>query len=261
MNAMVLAAGRGERLRPLTDHTPKPLVIVQGQPVIVHTLLRLAQLGIAHVVINACYLADKLIDYVGDGAAWGVQVTWSREKACLDTGGGVVHALHHMGEAPFLVVNGDILWNMDLRPLLEAFDPQTMDALLGVVSNPVDSDGDFCCRTEACSSSHRQGRASPPYHHGAKKNHHPLATLSLRRVADCSANEKQKSVTYSGIQVLSPQALGRYSEEPFSLNLFYDDALQAGRLRGLFLQGHWADMGTPERLKRVQKMGWTLDRF
>ena len=234
MNAMILAAGRGERLRPLTDHTPKPLVSVQGQPVIAHTLARLARLGAKKVVINACHLAEKLVHYVGDGSTWGVHVQWSLEEKCLDTGGGVVHALHHMGTTPFLVINGDILWDMDLRPLLATFDPKTMGGLLGVVETPPNERRDFLFSTK---------------------------TGQLQRAAhglpNRPMNEDQKGVTYSGIQVLRPQALAHYPDEPFSLNRFYDDALQAGQLRGLRLHGQWADMGTPERLKKVRKMGWT----
>ena len=244
MNAMILAAGRGDRLRPLTDHIPKPLVDVQGQPVIAHTLARLARLGVVHVCINACYLAEKLIAYVGDGSAWGVQVTWSREAQCLDTGGGVVQALRYVGEAPFLVVNGDILWDMDLRPLLAAFNAQTMDGLLAVVKNPEDGSGDFFYSTQ---SQEKMASAAP--------------VGRLRRVAGCVVAEGQKMVTYSGIQILQPLAFKHYSAEPFSLNRFYDTALQGGRLRGLLLHGHWADMGTPERLEKARKIEWTSGHF
>lgn len=260
MNAMILAAGRGERLRPLTDHRPKPLVIVQGRPVIEHTLLRLARLGIHHVVINACYLAEKLMAHVGDGAAWGVRVTWSHEESCLDTGGGVVHALHHVGQAPFLVINGDILWHMDLTPLLTAFNPNTMDGLLGVIATPADNTVDFLLGTHEVSSPHTILDPQPPLpFHNPQAN--PGTTGPLWRAAGRSANKNQKKVTYTGIQVLRPQALATYPDEPFSLNRFYDDALKTGRLRGLCLHGSWTDMGIPERLALAQKMGWTLDNF
>ncbi|MBF0462819.1 MAG: nucleotidyltransferase family protein [Magnetococcales bacterium] len=227
MHAMILAAGRGERLRPLTDHTPKPLVAVQGRPVIVYTLLRLARLGITHIVINACHLADKLVDHVGDGSRWGVQVTWSREERCLDTGGGVVNALHHMGDAPFLVINGDILWNVDLQPFLSAFAPAQMDGLLGMVAPPTESGGDFLCEAQ---------------------------TGRLWR-----AKGDPNGMTYAGILVVAPRALAHYSPVPFSLNHFFDAALQTGRLRGFPLQGQWADMGTPERLAKAAQMGWIVE--
>ncbi|MBF0161988.1 MAG: nucleotidyltransferase family protein [Magnetococcales bacterium] len=227
MNAMILAAGRGERLRPLTDQIPKPMVRVQGRPVIVHTLLRLAHLGITRIVINACHLADKLIEYVGDGSPWGVQVTWSREACCLDTGGGVVNALHHMGDAPFLVVNGDILWNCDLRPMLAYFDPARMDGVLGMVASPAGEGGDFLC--DPSSGQLQRAKADP------------------------------NSLTYAGILVVAPAALRHYPLAPFSLNRFFDDALLAGRLRGFPLRGQWADMGTPERLAKTAQMDWISD--
>lgn len=223
MNAMILAAGRGERLRPLTDTIPKPLVEVQGQPVIAYTLQRLARLGVTRIVINAFHLADKLVAYVGDGARWGVQVSWSQEKECLDTGGGIRNALHLMEPTPFLVVNGDILWNTDLRPMLSAFDPARMDGLLGMVA-PQAGGGDFLCDP-------RSG--------------------ALQRAA-----RDPNSMTYSGILLLAPDALAPYPLAPFSLNRFFDDALRVGRLRGIPLQGEWADMGTPERLAETQKMTW-----
>ncbi|MEO5338988.1 MAG: nucleotidyltransferase family protein [Magnetococcus sp. MYC-9] len=224
MHAMILAAGRGERLRPLTDRIPKPLVEVQGSPVIVYTLMRLARVGVRRVVINAYHLADKLIDCIGDGAAWGVEVTWSREATCLDTGGGVVNALHHMGSEPFLVVNGDIVWNVNLPELLSAFDPQRMDALLGLVAPPPGGRGDFMCDPQ---SGQLQRAAGDP-----------------------------RSMTYSGMLVVTPAALTRYPLAPFSLNRFFDDALLTGRARGFLLQGQWADMGTPERLAAAEEMTW-----
>ena len=227
MQAMILAAGRGERLRPLTDHTPKPLVSVQGQPVIVYTLLRLAQLGVTRIVINAYHLADKLIEYVGDGTPWGVQVMWSQENHYLDTGGGVVNAMHLMDNAPFLVVNGDILWNVDLQPMLARFDPRHMDGLLGMVARQEDGGGDFLCDKQS-------GRLQR-----AKGNPH--------------------SMTYSGILMVTAKALAHYPLAPFSLNRFFDDALLTGRLQGFPLHGQWADMGTPERLAKTEQMGWILD--
>lgn len=239
MSAMILAAGRGERLRPLTQHLPKPLVAVQGRPVIEHTLIRLAQLGIRRVVINACYLADALIRHVGDGSNWGLSVVWSHETRCLDTGGGVVYALPHVGEAPFLVINGDILWTMDLRPFLATFDKQRMDALLGVVQTPAERSGDFLFSQEERPDRVQTGRLERAKGRTGQ-DHHPL-------------------VTYTGIQLLRPQSFSRYTAQPFSLNRFYDDALRMDRLRGFLLHGRWADIGTPERLAHAQKIRWTSE--
>ncbi|MBF0184385.1 MAG: nucleotidyltransferase family protein [Magnetococcales bacterium] len=223
--AMILAAGRGERLRPLTDRVPKPLVAVQGRPVIVYTLLRLAKLGIRRIAINAHHLAEQLMAEIGDGQAWGIEILWSREEQCLDTGGGVVNAMHLLdAAAPFLVVNGDILWNLDLHPLLNTFDPQRMDGLLGLVPPLEREGGDFLCQAES-------GELQ-------RAKHHPQA------------------LTYAGILMVNPRALAHYPNTPFSLNRFFDDALQQDRLRGLPLHGGWADMGTPQRLANCEKMTW-----
>jgi GTP:adenosylcobinamide-phosphate guanylyltransferase len=114
MKAMILAAGLGTRMRPLTDHCPKPLLPVGGKPLIVHHLERLSVAGITEVVINVSYRADQIITALGDGASLGVSIAWSREESPLETGGGIHHALPLLGESPFLLVNGDI-W-CDLNP-------------------------------------------------------------------------------------------------------------------------------------------------
>src|SRR3954464_11606317 len=108
MKAMLLAAGRGERLRPLTDHTPKALVAAGGKPLITWHLERLAASGCREVVINVSHLAQQIVDYVGDGGRFGIRVSYSREAAPLETAGGIAQALPLLGEAPFLLVNADI---------------------------------------------------------------------------------------------------------------------------------------------------------
>ncbi|MBF0370103.1 MAG: nucleotidyltransferase family protein [Magnetococcales bacterium] len=222
MKAMILAAGRGERLQPLTDHTPKPLVPVAGKAVIAHTLERLAVLGFRQVVINAHHLADKLMDQVGDGSTWGVEIIWSREEGLMNTGGGVRQALPLLGEEPFLAVNGDIMWDLDLRGLLDRFDPEKMDALLGLVANPFHHGGDFTLMDD-------QG--------------------TLKRTPGGAGSR-----TYSGVQIVHPKAVAAFPLEPFSLNRLYDQALGAGRLFGLALEGCWADMGAPDRLLEARRM-------
>lgn len=222
MKAMILAAGRGVRLRMFTDTIPKPMVDVGGVPVIERTLIRLVRLGFDPIIINAHHLADRLTHYLGDGARWGATIHWSLEETLMNTGGGVRKALPLLGEEPFLAVNGDILWDMDLTPFLAAFDPDRMDVLLGMVPNPEDANGDF--RLLPDDRLERGGGAG--------------------------------SLTYSGIQILSPAMVERFPEEPFSLNHLYDIAQNEGRLFGFSLDGRWADMGTPERLEAVRK-SWT----
>ncbi|MBF0359022.1 MAG: nucleotidyltransferase family protein [Magnetococcales bacterium] len=222
MKAMILAAGKGERLFPLTSHTPKPLVQVAGKSVIERSLLRLAGMGIDKIVVNAWHLADKLIEYVGDGQQWGVEVEWSKEDRLLNTGGGVRNAIGKLGESPALLVNGDILWSLDLKPLIERFDIKKMDALLGLIPNPSYKKSDFSCSASG-------------------------GPLLRAGVGD------DDGYTYSGIMVFQPQSLAEYPLQPFSLNRFYDDKIVQERLYGLPLSGEWADMGTPERLSKVQK--------
>lgn len=226
MNAMILAAGKGERLKPLTDHTPKPMVEVAGKSVIAHTLGRLAALGIGRAVVNVWHLADKLIGYVGDGSGFGVEVVWSREDRLLNTGGGVRNALSKLGDDVTLLVNGDILWDLKLTPLIEEFDGQKMDALLGLIANPHYKKSDFLLQNTSTAG----------------------GSGLLRR-----AHGMDGGYTYSGIMIFRPQAFAEYPLQPFSLNRFFDDAMGVKRLFGMPLHGNWADMGTAERLARVQK--------
>lgn len=218
---MILAAGRGERLRPLTDHLPKPMVEVAGRSILEHTVRRVKALGVERVVINAWHLADTLMAFVGDGRPWGVQIVWSREERLLDTGGGVRKALPMLGDQPVLLINGDVLWELDVTQLWERFDEQRMDGLLALVPDP-------------------------PY----KKSDFLLATPEGKLVR---ARQQTGGHTYAGIMVFRPAALSVYPLEPFSLNRFFDDAMARGTLFGLPLSGRWADMGTPQRLAQAQK--------
>ncbi|MBF0293759.1 MAG: nucleotidyltransferase family protein [Magnetococcales bacterium] len=223
MNAMVLAAGLGKRLRPLTDSVPKPMVEMGGRPLLEQTLLQLATLQPERVVINVHHLAEKITQPIGDGAACGVRVFWSRETELMDTGGGVRMALPLLGEHPFLAVNGDVAWQMDLTTLIQGFDPERMDGLLGLVPTPDGmTRGDFL----------------------------PEQDGRLRR-----ATRPGEGLLYSGLQMLHPKALLDYPVEPFSLNRFYDDAMAAGRLFGIPLAGFWADIGTPDRLTAA-RLAW-----
>ncbi|MBF0614065.1 MAG: nucleotidyltransferase family protein [Magnetococcales bacterium] len=223
MQAMILAAGYGKRLRPLTDTLPKPLVDMGGRPLLDHTLLALAALGIGQVVINVHHLAEQIVAHVGDGHAFGLTVRWSHETVLLETGGGVCQALGLLGTEPFLVINGDVAWDMDLHPMLAAFDPERMDGLLGLVPVADSGCGDFV--------------VDP-------------VTSRLQRACGSAPGW-----IYSGLQLLHPAALRDYPVEPFSLNRFYDDAIQRGRLCGVVMRGFWADIGTPERLSEA-RLAW-----
>ena len=137
MKAMILAAGRGERLRPLTDRTPKPMLAVNGKPLLEHHVRRLAAAGITEIVINTCWLGDQIEAYFSDdGRRLGVNISWSREAEALETGGGITRALPLLGESPFLLINGDVWSDFPLAELSQAGLSEELDARLVLVDNP-----------------------------------------------------------------------------------------------------------------------------
>ena len=211
MKAMILAAGRGERMRPLTDHTPKPLLLVAGKPLIVWHLERLAQAGFKEVVINHAHLGQQIEQALGKGSQWGLHIQYSPEKTALETAGGIANALHLLGDAPFLVVNGDIFLTMNLARLtLVAPDL----AHLVMVDNPAQHpDGDFC------------------YQHGR------LVALG---------NEK---LTFSGVGVYHPALFASVEKgQPAKLAPLLRAAILKQQVSAEHYQGDWHDIGTPERL-------------
>ena len=221
--AMVLAAGRGERMRPLTDRLPKPLVPVAGRPLIDHVLDRLAAAGVERAVVNVHYLADLIECPLASRTR--PKITISDERAMLrDTGGGVVKALAALGPEPFFHLNSDTLWIDGPRPnlerLAEAFDPVTCDVLLLLA--PVRTSigyagrGDFTIEAD--------GR--------------------LRKRA---ANQDAPWV-YAGAAILAPALFADAPQGAFSLTLLFDRAAAAGRLYGLRLEGVWMHVGTPDAI-------------
>ncbi|KPQ26163.1 MAG: Nucleoside-diphosphate-sugar pyrophosphorylase involved in lipopolysaccharide biosynthesis/translati [Halomonas sp. HL-48] len=210
MKAMILAAGLGKRMRPLTDHCPKPLLPVAGKPLIVHHLERLKRAGIDQIVINVSYRAEQIIQALGDGRAYGVSIQWSREATPLETGGGIYQALPLLGEAPFLLLNGDI-W-CEALPSEHALAAQDL-AHLVLVDNPDHHpDGDFALRA---------GRV---YQHPAPR------------------------LTYAGISLIRPALLANQTAGAFALAPLLREAIDAGRVSGEHMPHHWVDVGTPERL-------------
>lgn len=209
---MILAAGRGSRLRPDTDHTPKPLLPLAGQPLVVHHLRKLAAAGCRHVVINTGWLGEQLPRALGDGSRWGVRIAYSPEGwPALETGGGIRNALPLLGEDPFLLINGDVWTDADYKGLLEAQLADTDLAHLWLVDNPEDhAEGDF---------SDAQGR--------------------LR-------NQGERK-TYSGIALLRPALLAGATEAAFSLAPWLRAAADADQASAAMLPGVWCDVGTPER--------------
>ena len=211
MKAMLLAAGRGERMRPLTDSVPKPLVPVGGRALIVWHLLALARADIREVVINLSWLGAQLRDALGDGSKFGVSITWSDEGPVpLETGGGIFHALRLLGADPFLVVNADIWTDIDFGRL--ALEP---DAHAHLVLIP-----------------------NPP--------HHPRGDFGLE--GDRVVNRETGRLTYTGVGVYSREFFAGCTAGRFPLLPLLNRAIAAGRARAEVHRGEWCDVGTAERL-------------
>jgi len=211
MKAMLLAAGRGERLRPLTDSTPKPLLEVRGEPLIGWHLRALARAGVRDAVINLAWLGAQISARIGDGARYGLRVQYSEEpEGALETGGGIFQALPLLGPGPFLVVNGDTYADIDFAKL--AIAPHEL-AHLVLVRNPAHHpQGDFALRDGVV---HPQG--GPRY-------------------------------TYSGIGVYRPELFARCRHGRFPLLPLLQAAIAAQALGGELHAGEWTDVGTVERL-------------
>ncbi|HEY5995260.1 MAG TPA: nucleotidyltransferase family protein [Gallionellaceae bacterium] len=218
---MILAAGRGERMRPLTDHTPKPLLQVGGKPLIVWHIERLARAGITELVINHAHLGAQIEENLGDGHRFGVQIRYSPERpAALETAGGIAHALHLLGEEPFAVVNGDIYCEYDFAHLKAhalALSASRDGAHLVLVNNPAHhTTGDFHLL---------DGRLSP---------------------------DGDARLTFSGIGIYKPALfahLDRNAAAPLAPLLRAQIAL--GRVSGEHYSGAWVDVGTPQRLEQL----------
>ncbi|WP_207063633.1 N-acetylmuramate alpha-1-phosphate uridylyltransferase MurU [Motiliproteus sp. SC1-56] len=213
MRAMILAAGLGTRMRPLTDHCPKPLLEAGGKPLIEHHLERLAAAGFDELVINTAYRGAQLEAALGDGARWGVRIRYSREGEPLETGGGIRQALPLLDggdDAPFLVVNGDIWCDYDFAAL-HGRTPEL--AHLVLVDNPSHhSDGDFALHQE--------------------------------RVVV----EGESRLTFSGISLLRPSLFQGLAEGAFPLAPLLRQAMAQRAVSGEHYRGAWTDVGTPERL-------------
>lgn len=218
MKAMILAAGKGERMRPLTLHTPKPLVPVAGQPLIEYHLQALAKAGVTEVVINHAWLGQQIEDHLCDGARFGLSIRYSPEGEPLETGGGIFKALPLLGDAPFLLVNGDIWTDYDFARLRA---PLKGLAHLVLVDNPG--------------------------HHGRGD-----FRLDGQRVVD--GDEAAGTLTFSGISVLDPALFEGCEPGAFKLAPLLRHAMAEGRVSGEHFQGHWVDVGTLERLAEVERL-------
>lgn len=216
MKAFILAAGRGERMRPHTDHTPKPLLMVRGLPLIEWHLQKLAAAGVQEVVINLGWLGEKIEAHLGDGARLGLHIAYSQEGwPALETGGGLHHALPLLGDAPFLLVNGDVFTDLPFAPLTSRGLCGDALAHLVLVANP---------------------------------SQHPRGDFAL---VDGRVVDGEPRLTYSGIALIHPMLLAGCAAGAFPLAPLLKRAMQAGRVSGERHEGSWSDIGTPERLAAV----------
>jgi MurNAc alpha-1-phosphate uridylyltransferase len=225
--AMVLAAGLGERMRPLTERMPKPLVQVGGKPLIDHVLGRLASAGVERAVVNVHYLADMLERHLAARSTPKVVISDER-GALLNTGGGVVKALAAIGNAPFVHINSDTIWidgtRSNLERLAEAFDPATMDALLLLA--PVSSSIGYSGRGDFTLA--QDGR---------------LTWRAERQIAP---------FVYAGVAILRPELFKDAPAGAFALTELFGRAAAQGRLHGLRLEGVWMHVGTPAAIAEAE---------
>ncbi len=220
MRAMILAAGRGDRMRPLTDRLPKPMLVVGGKPLIVWHIEKLAAAGFTDVAINTAWLGQRIVEGLGDGARWGLTIHYSHESTGLETAGGIAHARHLLGEEPFLAINGDVFCDWDpARAAAAAAQLLERDAdiwLLMVDNPPQHANGDFAIDGE-----------------GWLRN---------------AANDAQ-TATYAGIAVYRPSLFAELDPNaPAPLRPLFDRAIAARRALGSLHRGFWEDVGTPQRL-------------
>jgi MurNAc alpha-1-phosphate uridylyltransferase len=222
---MILAAGRGERMRPLTDHMPKPLLSVGGKPLIQHHIERLAKAGVRELVINLAWKGAMIREALGSGAQFGVNIAYSDEgERALETGGGIFNALPLLGDAPFLIVNGDVWTDFPFEPIVARFQEsflgrngQDLAHLVLVPNPPQHPKGDF--------------------------------TLAGDRVMEPSG----QTATYSGIAVYSREFFAGRSSGAFPLRAPMTEAIRVGRMSGECYEGRWFDIGTPQRLAELDE--------
>jgi MurNAc alpha-1-phosphate uridylyltransferase len=217
---MILAAGRGERMRPLTDRTPKPLLEVAGKPLVVWTIEALARAGLRELVINVSHLGERIERAIGDGGRWNVQISYSRELEALETAGGIAYALPLLGSSPFVVVNGDIHTDFGFRSLLEHTpDGGERLAHLVLIDNPA---------------------------------HHPVGDFALS--GPHVANDGARRYTFSGIGIYHPRLFSDIvAGTKRGLATVLRPQIDARHVTGEHYPGFWADVGTPERLAALDR--------
>lgn len=222
MKAMILAAGLGNRMRPLTLHTPKPLLEVGGKPLIVWHIEKLAAMGVNEVVINTAWLGEKLAQALGDGSQFGVKILWSHEGEGMETAGGIINALPLLGDEPFILVNGDVWTTMDFAPLLNVELGENL-AHLVLVQNPEQHpNGDF--------------------------------TLADGKAYTFDQQISGENLTFSGVSVIHPKMFAGLEAGKRPLAPLLKAAMLENKIAASKLTGIWVDVGTPERLNALDSM-------
>jgi MurNAc alpha-1-phosphate uridylyltransferase len=222
MKAMILAAGRGERMRPLTDHTPKPLLKAAGKPLIDYSIENLLSAGFKDIVINIAHLGQQIRDYCGNGERWGIKIQYSDEgDAALETAGGIAFAMPLLGNQPFLVVNADVICDFPLVKL----------------------------RHQALNQAHLVMISNPP--------HHPLGDFALDqegRLWEHPPEQHSEQLTFSGIGVYHPHLFHDIPAGPLKLRPILTKAMQNQQISGEKHHGLWLDIGTPQRLQEIGEL-------
>ena len=219
MKAMILAAGLGTRMRPLTDKIPKPLLIVGGEPLIVHHLVRLQAAGFSEIIINVSHLGEQIKNTLGSGEKYGVNIVYSHEEEPLESGGGVLKALPLLGADPFLLVNGDIWCDFSFESF---FLPENFLSRVLLVKNPEQHpSGDFCLDV------------------GKPIQNQP----DLFKVY--SSGPARYTYTFSGVSILSPEMFEQQEPGKFSLVPLLREQMNQGSVCGHLHTGSWVDVGTP----------------
>ena len=221
MKAFILAAGQGKRMRPLTEKTPKPLVTVNGTPLIEHLIIKLAKINIRELVINCSWLAEQLMERIGDGDRFDVQIEWSYEDRLLDTAGAINQASHLLGDQPFLLHNSDVWCDLSYQQLLQPLSDEQQARLI-LVPNP---------------------------------SHNQRGDFNLNQSGLITKNSNNDSgYTYSGISVIRPEMITKYpnKRDCFPLREVFFHVIEQQGLYGQAHHGHWSDVGTLERLQQLE---------
>jgi len=227
MKAMILAAGRGERMRPLTDTLPKPLLQIAGKSLIEYHIEYLVKAGISELIINHAWLGDKIEAQLGDGSRYGASIQYSKEQQALETAGGIHNALELLGDSPFIVINGDIFTDYPFTQLLTASKQlsNSVFAHLVLVNNPAhNSEGDFYCIDQTVYS-------------------------------DLPADSQQaQRYTFSGIACYHPDFFRNITAGKQALAPMLRNAMAKQQVSGEIYLGVWSDIGTPQRLQEIKKL-------